>query len=398
MARPKKIGLDYFPLDVDFYSDVKVRKLMRNNGGGKALAVYTVLLCSIYEGGYYMVWDSDSPFIMSEKLGFEEGYLKEVTKYCVSVGLFDKDLFEKSHILTSRSIQSRYFAAKRLRNGTQAMPYVYEEFIQQTSQEKVNVAEGDIFDSITMQNESYCSNNDENNGVFAAKTHVSATKTPVIAAETSIKESKVKDKSSLRSDLPSSSSTATSRVRDGDVENPKGDDPVDVKVVVDELKNDRSWLMSMQRRHGIEGQKVVGWLNAFVVECDCRGTRVHVDKSDVMRHFNDWLVKQIKPKRGDKGKATGPTPPNYQELWVRAKAELCSCVSAEQSALTFDLMEYVGFIIEENKLVVTVSGEEVYHRLESKPYIGFLQVTLRKFFGQRVRLGYQLRNVSQSQE
>ena len=345
-----------------------------------------------------MVWDLDSPFILSEKLGFEEGYLKEVTKYCVSVGLFDKDLFEKSYILTSRSIQSRYFAAKRLRNGTQAMPYVYEEFIQQTSQEKVNVAEGDIFDSITMQNENYCSNNDVNNGVFAAKTHVSATKIPVIAAETSIKESKVKDKSSLRSDLPSSSSTATSRVRDGDVENPKGDDPVDVKVVVDELKNDRSWLLSMQRRHGIEAQKVVGWLNAFVVECDCRGTRVHVDKSDVMRHFNDWLVKQIKPKRRDKGKATGPTPPNYQELWVRAKAELCSCVSAEQSALTFDLMEYVGFIAEENKLVVTVPGEEVYLRLESKPFIGFLQVTLRKFFGQRVSLGYQLRNVSQSQE
>ena len=187
-------------------------------------------------------------------------------------------------------------------------------------------------------------------------------------------------------------------MRDGDVENPKDDDPVDVKVVVDELKADRDWLLSMQRRHGIEAQKVVGWLNAFVVECDCRGTRAHVDKSDVMRHFNDWLVKQIKPKRGDKGKATGPTPPNYQELWVRAKAELCSCVSAEQSALTFDLMEYVGFIAEENKLVVTVPGEEVYHRLESKPYIGFLQVTLRKFFGQRVRLGYQLRNVSQSQE
>ena len=398
MARPKKIGLDYFPLDVDFYSDVKVRKLMRNNGGGKALAVYTVLLCSIYESGYYMVWDSDSPFILSEKLGFEEGYLKEVTKYCVSVGLFDKDLFEKSHILTSRSIQVRYFTAKRLRNGTQAMPYVYDEFIQQTSQEKVNVAEGDIFASITMQNESYCSNNDENNGVFAAKTHVSATKTPIIAAETPIKKSKVKDKSSLRSDLPSSSSTATSRVREGDVENPKDDDPVDVQAVVDELKNDRDWLLSMQQRHGIEAQKVVGWLNAFVVECDCRGTRVHVDKSDVMRHFNDWLVKQIKPKRGDKGKATGPTPPNYQELWVRAKAELCSCVSAEQSAATFDLMEYVGFNADKIKLVVSVPGKEVFHRLESKPYFGFLQVTLRKFFGQRVCLGYKFRNVSKSQE
>lgn len=392
MARPKKIGLDYFPLDVDFYRDVKVRKLMRNNGGGKALAVYTVLLCSIYESGYYMVWDSDSPFILSEKLGFEEGYLKEVTKYCVSVGLFDKDLFEESHILTSRSIQSRYFTAKRLRNGTQAMPYVYEDFIQQTSPEKVDVGAGDIIASITMQNESCCNNNKDNDGVFATKTPVIATETPVIATETPIKKSKVKDKSSLRSDLPSS--TTTTRVRDGDEGNPKDDDPVDVKTVVEKLKDDRDWLLSMQLRHGIEVQKVVGWLNAFVVECNCRGTRVHVDKSDVMRHFNDWLVKQIKPKRGDKGKATDPTPPNYQEEWVRAKAELCACVSAEQSAVTFDLMEYVGFIAEDNKLVVSIPSKEVYHRIESHPYFDFLQVTLRKFFGQRFSLGYQFRKES----
>ena len=74
MARPQKTGLDYFPLDVGFYRDVKVRKLMRSNGGGKALAVYVVLLCNIYENGYYMVWDDDDvPFMLSEILGFEEG-------------------------------------------------------------------------------------------------------------------------------------------------------------------------------------------------------------------------------------------------------------------------------------------------------------------------------------
>ena len=39
MARPQKKGLEYFPLDVNFYGDIKVRKLMRNNGGGKAAFV-----------------------------------------------------------------------------------------------------------------------------------------------------------------------------------------------------------------------------------------------------------------------------------------------------------------------------------------------------------------------
>ena len=65
MARPRKTGLEYFPLDVDFYNDLKVRKLMRNYGGGKAAFVYIAMLCKIYESGYYMVWDDDVSFLLS---------------------------------------------------------------------------------------------------------------------------------------------------------------------------------------------------------------------------------------------------------------------------------------------------------------------------------------------
>ena len=381
MARPKKIGLDYFPLDVNFYSDVKVRKLMRNNGGGKALAVYTVLLCSIYESGYYMVWDSDSPFIMSEKLGFEEGYLKEVTKYCVSVGLFDKELFEEHHVLTSRSIQARYFAAKRMTKGVTAMPYVYDDFIVDAE----TPAKGDS-----------CSNNETETGVFAAKTPIIATETTIVATESAqSKEKKMKDKSSLRSDLPSflsSSTTTTSRVRDGD-EPPEDGETVDVKAVVEQLKRDRDWLLQMQRRYGIEARKILGWLDAFVVECNCRGTQEHQDKSDVMRHFNDWLKIQVKPPRGTKvkGKSDVPSSPDYRGMWVRAKAELCSSVTAEQSAQTFDLMDYESFQTEEKQLIVTIPSEEVYERLEGKFYIRLLQLALRKYFGQGIKLGYKFR-------
>ena len=108
MARPRKQGLDYFPFDVDFFSDIKVRKLMRNNGGGKAVIVYTLLLCSIYRNGYYMLWDEELPFMLSETSGFEEGYVREVIAYCVSVGLFDRDLFKTHRVLTSHGIQLRY--------------------------------------------------------------------------------------------------------------------------------------------------------------------------------------------------------------------------------------------------------------------------------------------------
>ena len=81
MARPSKIGLDYFPFEVDLFHDIKIRKLIRYQGG-KAFTVYALLLCFIYKSGYYARWDTELPFIISEQTGFEEAYISEVIKYC----------------------------------------------------------------------------------------------------------------------------------------------------------------------------------------------------------------------------------------------------------------------------------------------------------------------------
>ena len=93
---------------MDFFQDIKIRKLIRCQGG-KALTVYIALLCNIYkEEGYYIRWDNDLPFIISEQTGYEDGYVHEVLRNCVALGLFDKALFESEKIYTSRSIQERY--------------------------------------------------------------------------------------------------------------------------------------------------------------------------------------------------------------------------------------------------------------------------------------------------
>ena len=77
MSRQKKSGLDYFPFEVDFFQDIKIRKLIRRNGG-KAIAVYALLLCYIYKSGYFMTWDKELPFIISEQTGYGEVYIQEV--------------------------------------------------------------------------------------------------------------------------------------------------------------------------------------------------------------------------------------------------------------------------------------------------------------------------------
>ena len=107
MGRSVKSGLEYFPFDVDLFQDIKIRKLIKFQGG-KAISVYALLLCFIYKNGYYMRWDEELPFIISEQTGFEEAYIQEVIKSCMKLGLFDLRMFERHKVITSRGIQERY--------------------------------------------------------------------------------------------------------------------------------------------------------------------------------------------------------------------------------------------------------------------------------------------------
>lgn len=107
MGRNKKEGLSYFPFDVDFFQDIKIRKLIRYQGSN-AIAIYAFILCNIYKDGYYIRWDSDLPFIISEQTGYEESYIVEVINCCLDIGLFSKNLFDSERVITSFGIQDRY--------------------------------------------------------------------------------------------------------------------------------------------------------------------------------------------------------------------------------------------------------------------------------------------------
>ena len=123
MGRSEKYGLSYYPFDIDFFQDLKIRKLIKYQGG-KAVTVYALLLCLIYKGGYYMRWDEELPFIISEQTGFEEAYIQEVIKSCLALGLFSKETFDNHRILTSKGIQERYQSiSKSIRRVTKMEEY-----------------------------------------------------------------------------------------------------------------------------------------------------------------------------------------------------------------------------------------------------------------------------------
>lgn len=102
MGRNRKLGLDYFPMDADFFQDIRIRKLIKYQGG-KAVTVYALLLCIIYKQGYYVRWDEELPFIISAQTGFEEAYIQEVFKCCLVVGLFSKKLYDSDKVILRRN-------------------------------------------------------------------------------------------------------------------------------------------------------------------------------------------------------------------------------------------------------------------------------------------------------
>lgn len=113
MARPAKPGLDYFPLDTDMFCDMRIRRLIRRCGG-EAVAVYTLLLCTVYRSGYYIVADDDLSFMLSEQSGLDEAYILKVIGCCIDIRLFDKTLYDSDRVLTSRAIQERYREVRTL--------------------------------------------------------------------------------------------------------------------------------------------------------------------------------------------------------------------------------------------------------------------------------------------
>lgn len=115
MARPTKKGLDYFPLDVDFLSDLKVRRIIKACGK-EAVHILVALLANIYrDEGYYVLWDDDLAFLVADEVGTKEGTVEELVRKAVQVKFFDKDIFDKHSVLTSKGIQNRYILATKER-------------------------------------------------------------------------------------------------------------------------------------------------------------------------------------------------------------------------------------------------------------------------------------------
>ena len=109
MARPIKVGLDYFPLDCVL--DDKI-ELIEAEFGLSGFAIIIKLYQKIYaEQGYYCNFSSEVALLFARKNGVGANVVSEVIEASLKRGIFDRGLFKKYGILTSRGVQKRYFEA-----------------------------------------------------------------------------------------------------------------------------------------------------------------------------------------------------------------------------------------------------------------------------------------------
>lgn len=192
MGRPISNGARYFPLDVDFASDPKV-KTLRARHGAEGVMCYIYLLCAVFREGYAIKYDDDLVCALSLDVGVPEEKVKDLVAFFADRGLVDADVLGKYNVLTSRGIQKRFQEIVRSRASKRTISVVENLWI-------LCGQETEKFISIIPRN-CYSENNysfSEINGSFS-ENNPSFSEINAQIKENKIKENKIKEN---ESDMP----------------------------------------------------------------------------------------------------------------------------------------------------------------------------------------------------
>ena len=111
MARPKKNGLDYFPIDVDIFDDEKVIPVS-SEFGTKGDGILIRVLCAIYRNGYYVEYSDAFIFKIAKQAGENYDTVFDVISGLVKWSFFDKYIDNAIQIV----LKKQKCVGKKLKN------------------------------------------------------------------------------------------------------------------------------------------------------------------------------------------------------------------------------------------------------------------------------------------
>ena len=301
MARPVKTGLDYFPLHIDFFDDIRICALAVQYGTKGQLAAI-ILLVHLYKTGYYLPWDDATRVsILKDMPGVTFDELDRIVEELVKWDFFDKALFNQQGVLTSREVQKHFFnATKRRRNNIAQMPFLLAE--TDNTPEDCSIQPEEV-------------HKNGNVGQQRAETGFSPTE---MAFQQAVSTQEYNKRDKIIKNYPFSSSTSSSACMKGisiaenavDANNNAEDDvgaadgaasglvPArnqgDVYTEVEQLKSNSQWVEIMCMQRQLTPLTLHQKLDEFARECICRGKTGHNDLADAQGHFCNWLSINIK--------------------------------------------------------------------------------------------------------
>ena len=180
MPRPKSSGIDYFPFDVDFFSDKKI-KILKSRYGADGIAVYLYILCQVYREGYFTRVDEDFKFMISDDLHMASDKVEQVMTFLFGRSMFNEQLLKSDAIITSTGIQKRWQEAVKTRAAKTPIEVDARYWL-------LNESETRPFIKVTLFN-----NSSEKNEGFSEKNEGFSEKNSTKVKESKVKESKVKE-------------------------------------------------------------------------------------------------------------------------------------------------------------------------------------------------------------
>ena len=291
MARPTKLGLDYFPHDTHTDEDTALQ-LLEAEFGLDGYAVYFKLLESIYAQGYAKQWGEDECLLFAKKMGaVTVPKLSEIIKGCIRRSLFDEGVYNLFQILTSKAIQLRWLEAKR-KDVSAIDPKVC--LIEQTAKGV----------SCPRKNDK-----NEEKGVFAEKTLVITAKTPVNAETTPQSKVKYNSSNSNNARKNESENEAAQGALKLEPLQPAGSRRTS-KRIGEILTSNPLWTQEVCMHHGINPEAFGEYVTKFEQHCFIE-SHAHNTDGDVQRHFNSWLrihLNNKPPKQSNNGKSRNHLP------------------------------------------------------------------------------------------
>ena len=294
MARPTKLGLDYFPHDTHTDEDTALQ-LLEAEFGLDGYAVYFKLLESVYAQGYAKQWGEDECLLFAKKMGaVTVPKLSEIIKGCIRRSLFDEGVYNLFQILTSKAIQLRWLEAKR-KDVSAIDPKVC--LIEQTAKGVSSPRKND---------------KNEEKRVFAEKTLVITAKTPVNAETTP--QSKVKYSNSSNSNNARKNKSEEPRsALNLEPLQPAGSTRTQA-TIREVLTSNPLWTQEVCMYHRISPEALSEFVTKFERHCFIE-SHAHNTDGDVQRHFNSWLRIHLStqannkpPKQSDNGTSRNYRP------------------------------------------------------------------------------------------